>query len=72
MDNSDEAFDALITPTLETRLTFGKHKGRSLEYMICNHPDYMLWVIENEVMELPDEIVSEIEDAVEDDNGPEY
>ena len=64
MDNSDEDFDTLMTPT---NLTFGKHKGRSIQYMIDNHPDYMMWVLEEEVMELPEDIVAEIEDANRED-----
>ncbi len=67
VDNSDEMFDAMTVPTLETILTFGKHKGRSIEYMIDNHPSYMMWVLEEEVMELPEDIISEIEDAVRED-----
>ena len=53
-----------MTPT---NLTFGKHKGRSIEYMIENHPGYMAWVVENEVMELTNDIIQEIEDANRED-----
>ena len=69
MDNSDEDFDALTTPTT---LTFGKHKGRSIAYMIENHPSYMAWVVENEVMELTEDIIAEIEDANSEDLSVEY
>lgn len=74
MDNTDEAFNALTVPTLETILTFGKHKGRSIGYIIDEHPSYMLWLLEEEIMELPQEIIDLIEDAQWelDDHGVEY
>jgi len=33
--------------TLDTIITFGTHKGKTIEYLCDEHPDYIDWCMEN-------------------------
>lgn len=46
-------------------LTFGKFKGKTIEIALLNDPGYILWLYENEVVELPEDIVIEAENIEE-------
>ena len=43
----------------EAALSFGKHKGRTLAYLARNEPDYLRWMIENEVAPDASQILSD-------------
>ena len=35
-----------------TVIAFGRHKGKSIAYLMDAEPDYLLWCLENEVLHL--------------------
>lgn len=37
---------------LEDVLTFGKHKGKTVEYVIEHYPKYVNWCLDNEIFDL--------------------
>ena len=39
------------------RLTFGKHKGKTIEEVAAEHPSYIFWMSENNVMEIPEHVM---------------
>lgn len=39
------------------RLTFGKHKGKTIEEVAAEHPSYIFWMSENSVIEIPEHIM---------------
>ncbi len=43
------------TLTLESILTFGKHSGKQVEDVLEDHPDYIQWMLDNEVREFDEE-----------------
>lgn len=58
-------------------LTFGKHKGKTVRWVLEREPSYILWLHENKVCEIAEEIVeaatdSEIEDYLDDTFGHSY
>jgi len=48
----------------EQVLTFGKHKGKTVDWIAENYPDYIVWLHENEVCKIDDDI---LEAAIMDD-----
>lgn len=55
----------IIRHKLDT-LTFGKHKGKTVRWIIEHDPSYIIWLHENKVCEMPEEFVDE---AVENDSA---
>lgn len=53
-------------------LTFGKHKGHSIEFVLATEPSYVLWLNENGVVEIPDSIVLEAEENDGYDEDPDW
>lgn len=49
-----------------TILRFGKHRGETVRQVLRNDPGYILWLYENHVASLPNDIIFEAEDAVSD------
>lgn len=43
----------------DDKLTFGKHKGWSIAQVLAKDWGYILWLHENDVVELPEDVVSE-------------
>lgn len=43
-------------------MKFGKHKGESIEDLIYDQPDYVLWLYDNEVVEFDEETTKLLED----------
>ena len=39
------------------KLAFGKHKGKELEEIAAEYPSYIFWVIENNVIKIPEHIM---------------
>jgi hypothetical protein len=39
------------------KLTFGKHKGKDLYRIAIQDPGYILWMMDNDVMEIPKAII---------------
>lgn len=37
-------------------LAFGKHRGKSVDWVAEHHPSYIIWLKENNVCEVDDEI----------------
>lgn len=49
-----------------TRLTFGKYKGVTVEKLIEDNPEYLLWCHDNiEWFDLPDKLLFVLEDLIE-------
>lgn len=47
---------------LKSRLNFGKHKGEEVQDVILEHPDYLLWCLDNiEWFELTPEAREELD-----------
>lgn len=42
---------------LDSILNFGQHKGQQLEDLIEDQPDYVRWLIENEIRDFDDEVL---------------
>jgi hypothetical protein len=66
----------VIRHKLDT-LTFGKHKGKTVRWIIEHDPSYIIWLHENKVCEIPDEFVDEAIDnegneSLESDFEPNY
>jgi len=40
---------------LDDILTFGKYEGEQLEDLIIDHPDYIEWLINNDVIQFDEE-----------------
>lgn len=47
--------------TKHAEFTFGKHRGETLGQVLRNDPGYILWLHENGVVELPEDVVIEAE-----------
>lgn len=43
--------------------TFGKHRGKTVRWVIDNDPSYILWCGENKICEFSQEILDNAEDA---------
>lgn len=43
--------------SLDSVLDFGKHEGEQVEDLIDDHPSYMVWLVENEIREVDDEVL---------------
>lgn len=59
-----------MRPPIKTReqlLTFGKYRGQSVARIINNNPGYILWLKEEDVCEVADDIYEEAlsEEAVQ-------
>ena len=39
------------------KLTFGKHKGKDLHEIAIQDPGYILWMMDNDVIEIPQAII---------------
>lgn len=46
---------SLTTMTLESIFTFGKNKGRQLEDVIMDDPDYIEWLCDKDVVDFDEE-----------------
>ena len=44
-----------MTMTLESIFKFGKNKGKQVEDLLDDDPDYLTWCAENEVVEFDEE-----------------
>jgi hypothetical protein len=50
----------------DMKLTFGKYKGVTVEQLVKDNPEYLLWCHDNiEWFELPDKVLFEVEDLVD-------
>lgn len=43
-------------------LTFGKHKGRTIQYILDEEPSYIIWLVEEDIVEIPDDIYQEAQE----------
>jgi hypothetical protein len=42
-------------------LTFGKFKGKSIQFILMEQPSYICWLYENDIVSISDDIVIEAE-----------
>lgn len=55
----------MTTFKLKDKLTFGKYKGQSVDEVIDNDPDYLVWAVEEiDWFELDEETEKELEDGI--------
>lgn len=47
---------------LSDKMPFGKHKGEEIEDLIYDHPGYMSWLFEEEIVVLDVEVIKQMED----------
>ena len=53
-------------------LTFGKHKGRTIEYVLDNDPGYIVWLVAEDVAYVSTEIYSDADRYMRQDYGDGY
>ncbi len=41
-------------------MPFGIHKGEQIEDMLYDHPGYLAWCVENEVIDFDDEVMKQL------------
>jgi uncharacterized protein (DUF3820 family) len=51
------------------RLTFGKYKGKSIQYILDTEPGYIVWLEEENVLEMPEDIYREAQELDYDEYG---
>ncbi len=64
-----------IPVTLDTVLQFGKHKGWTIGECVECDPSYVIWLSEDGVMKIPDDILEQAQENQEaewDDSDNEY
>jgi hypothetical protein len=54
------------------KLPFGKYVNRTIDWVAKNHPDYIIWLVENTPIEVVENIVEECEIATTFDNDCDY
>lgn len=40
-------------------LTFGKHKGKAIWWVLVNNPGYLVWLVDNDILNLSQDIYDE-------------
>lgn len=55
----------------EDIMTFGKYKGKTVEWIIDDQPSYIMWLVENEIIECDDEIYEDAQWADANNSPPE-
>jgi hypothetical protein len=43
-------------------LTFGKYKGKSIQFILAEEPSYILWLHEQEIVSIPEDIIIDAEE----------
>lgn len=60
-----------LKPKIENEsyvLTFGKHKGKTVEWVLAHEPSYLVWLDDNKYVELSQELYNTAEEyAAEED-----
>lgn len=46
---------------LSDTMKFGKHKGEEIEDLLYDDPSYLVWLVEEEVVELDSEVIEQME-----------
>ena len=49
------------TFALDDDLTFGKHKGKQVEDVVQDEPDYIRWLMENGAADFDNEVIEKLE-----------
>lgn len=44
-------------------MTFGQYKDRTVEWVLEKHPEYIVWLHEEKICEIPSDILVEAEEA---------
>lgn len=52
-------------------LDFGKHKDKTVRWVIEHDPSYIIWLNENKICEIPEEIVEEAQISDANQSPPE-
>lgn len=47
---------------LSDPMPFGKHEDEEIEDIIYDHPDYMAWLVRDEIIKLDSEVIKVLED----------
>lgn len=51
---------------LTDKLTFGKHKGKTIEEVLLNDSRYLGWLLNNDIITVSKELKQEIEENIND------
>jgi len=51
---------ALNELRLSDVMPFGKHKGQEIEDLIHDHPDYLAWCVNEEVVNFDEEVINQL------------
>lgn len=46
------------------KLSFGKYKGKTIEYVLNENPSYILWLDREQIVYLPTPVISEAEEKL--------
>ena len=58
--------------TLATVLNFGKHNGKTVEWVVGNDPSYILWIDENTDWIISNTVYATAKSAYHDSMQPDY
>lgn len=47
-----------IIASRDDELTFGKHKGKTVYWILEHEPSYILWLSDEKIVQFPDEILN--------------
>lgn len=50
-----------MTLRLSDIMKFGKHKGEQIEDLLYDDPKYLVWLFEEEIVELDHEVIEQME-----------
>ena len=57
--------------TYNDTLAFGKHKGKTVRWIVDNNPEYIIWLDEESVVEFPEDILETAREEYADNSPPE-
>ena len=52
-------------------LTFGKYKDKEINDVAIEDPNYIFWMLENDVMDIPEHIIELANQHLSEDIGPD-
>lgn len=55
---SDEDIQGFLQEGFDYVITFGKHKGKTLVQILNESPSYIIWLSENDVVKIPDDLLT--------------
>ena len=57
-ENTDNGTKPVLGEGFDYVMTFGKHKGKTLVQILDESPSYIVWLAENDVVKVPDDLLT--------------